>query len=63
VGPLSTTEIDALWATGELSETARIAFESTDKFIKMEKILKLAEGNLEEAQKLQDAEKKRLLDE
>ena len=60
MGPLSTLEIDALWSSGELSETARIAFESTDKFIKMEKILKLAEGNQEEALKNQELEKKRI---
>ena len=43
-----------------MSETARIAFESTDKFIKMEKILKLAEGNQEEALKIEELEKKRI---
>jgi hypothetical protein len=44
LGPLSAWEMDSLWVTMVLTEESKIAFESTNKFVKMEKILKLAEG-------------------
>lgn len=48
-GPFDTKTMDQLWQRQHLSEEDRIAFESTTKFVKMEKIIKLAEQAIEKS--------------
>lgn len=63
VGPLSTWDMDKLWQTMALNEETRIAFESTNKFVKLEKILNLASNQLKRLEEEEQQRKKRLQEE
>ncbi len=43
MGPLSSNEMDQLYQKGSINDETKVAFETLDKFVRIQKILKLIE--------------------